>query len=83
FLSLSILKNEQWFMLARYHDVAAEKRSPELLAEFLGLYIDDVFPIHYDISKFATGQRWSLSGLIQKEPTERLSPSQLVALSIL
>lgn len=83
FLSLSILKNETWFMLARYHDVAADKRSPELLAEFLSLSLSEVFPIHYDISKLARGQRWSLIGLVELNPPERLSDKDLIELSLL
>jgi hypothetical protein len=82
FLSLSIIKDGRWFMLARYHDVAADRRNPRRLADFLGLNIDDVFPIHYDISNLASGHRWSLTGLIPKEPGERLSDSELIALSL-
>ena len=82
FLCLWIEKNGQWFALARYHDVDFQKRSPRKLAEFLGLPIDDVFPIEYDISKFAVGDEAVLKGSIAEVLEEQLSEDELIQLAL-
>jgi len=82
FLAASFERDGRWFHLARYHDVDYEKRGPEQLAAFLGLPVDDVFPISYDVRKFAKGDPLALCGVIPKEPQERLTEDELIALAI-
>jgi hypothetical protein len=52
FLTLSVFDRGAWFTMARYHDVDAAKRGPTALATFLGMSLDAVFPISYDISRY-------------------------------
>jgi len=82
FLTLSVFRDEQCFTLARYHDVDAHKRGPQALADFLGLPIDQVFPISYDLSRFSKGDLAALTGRIEKEPRERLTRDELIKLSV-
>lgn len=82
FITISIEKNEKWFTLARYHDIDYDTNGPEAIAKFLSLEVNQVFPIYYDITKFATGNIACLSGRILKEPKEKLSRSEIIAMSI-
>ncbi len=82
FITLSVEKEGQWFVLARYHDWDIVDRGPEALARFLGLPMDDVFPIRYDISELAVGDPKSLRGAIASEPRERLTQAEILALAI-
>jgi hypothetical protein len=82
FLTLSVEKNSQWFMLARYHDFDYLERGPDALANFLGIPSDAVFPIAYDVTQYAKGDLASLSGHILREPTERLSQQEIIALAV-
>jgi hypothetical protein len=43
--------------------------------------IDDGFPITYDVRKFVSGDPAALAGVIPKEPRDRLTLDQLVALA--
>src|SRR5262249_37701259 len=45
FLTLSVERDGRWFHVARYHDFDYEERAPEKLAAFLGLAVNEVFPI--------------------------------------
>ena len=76
FLMLSVLRDGRWFALSRYHDFDYAKNGPEALAGFLGLSVDEVFPIAYDIRAYATGEPAALVGIIPKEPSERLSRAE-------
>src|SRR5947209_5524490 len=49
FLSFSVEKEGKWFALGRYFDPWYHRANPEALANFLGMNIDDVFPIAYDL----------------------------------
>ena len=82
FLTLSIERNGHWFMLARYHDPDYDESGPEALAQFLGLAVDDVFPISYDIRSVAKGEEAAMLGIVQKRPQERLSRSELIAMAV-
>jgi hypothetical protein len=55
FLTLSMFVRDEWFHLARYHDFDHDKRGQAMLAEALGMAIDEVFPIRYDIGKWVSG----------------------------
>lgn len=83
FLTLSTLVNDAWFHLARYHDVDREDRSPLKLADALGLAIDEVFPIRYDIRAWVLARdAASAHGSIRAEPEERLSRAELIRLAV-
>ena len=82
FLKLSVEREGRWFVLARYHDSNYAVHGPEVLAEFLGLPIDQVFPIAYDIRPYVQGDVAALAGQIRKEPRERLSRSELIAMAV-
>ena len=49
FLTLSIECCGKWFHLARYHDFDRMHRGPDALSLFLGLHVDDIFPIAFDV----------------------------------
>jgi hypothetical protein len=82
FLTLSVLRNGRWFSMARYHDFDSNERGPQALATFLGLRLDEVFPISYDISRFCVGTSAALIGTIEKEPPEKLTRAQIIALAV-
>lgn len=82
FITISIEKNGKWFVLARYHDIDYLSRGPIALSKFLGIDIDNIFPIAYDISKFVEGNILALSGKILKEPREKLSRSEIIGMAV-
>jgi hypothetical protein len=82
FLTLSVLKDNEWFTLARYFDFDYAERGPEGLAHFLGLRVDDVFPIYYDIIGHVKGDPAALSGTIPREPREKLTRAQIIAMAV-
>jgi hypothetical protein len=82
FLTLSVFRNGRWFTMARYHDFDAKERGPDALAAFLGLRVDEVFPISYDISRCSLGDVAALLGTIEKEPRERLTRAEIIALAV-
>jgi hypothetical protein len=82
FVTLSVFDDDgAIFHLARYHDVDAERRGPAQLARFLKMKGKDVFPIAWDVSRFARGVPAALSGVIAAEPPERLTRAQVIALA--
>jgi hypothetical protein len=82
FLILSIERGGEWFHLARYHDVGFLAHSPEALARFLGLHVDDVFPIAVDVRRYVRGDPKALTALELKEPRERLTREELLAMAV-
>jgi hypothetical protein len=80
FLDISIERNGEWFHLARYFDVDFAAHSPEALARFLGLHIDDVFPITVDVRRYVRGDPAVLTAIVLKEPQERLTREERWAL---
>lgn len=82
FLTLSVERDRKWFSLARYHDFDYCERGPDALAAFLDLPVDEVFPISYDIRRYVQGDPAALSGKIFKEPRERLTRSEIIALAV-
>jgi hypothetical protein len=53
---------------------------PAQLAAILGLPVEDIFPVHYDLSKVAVGHPAVVRGRIDAEPTLRLTEAQRMAL---
>jgi hypothetical protein len=82
FLSMSVFREGRSCPLARYFDPDYERHGPVALAEFLQLPVDDVFPISYDIRASAIGDPAALAGSIEKEPRERLTRAQVIALAV-
>ena len=82
FLTISVIRNGQWFTMARYHDIESDKRGPSALALVLGMSVDDVFPISYDISEFCSGNPAVLVGTLHKEPREKLTEAELTRLAV-
>jgi hypothetical protein len=70
FLTISIEQGGRWFHLARYHDHDYGERGPEQLASFLGLQVEAVFPIAYNVTSTVRGQRAAARGEILAEPDE-------------
>jgi hypothetical protein len=82
FMEASLWHDGKWFNLARYHDFDAVKRGPQALADFLGMPLDEVFPISYDIRGLSLGDAGSLVGRIEKEPRERLTRAEVIRMAV-
>lgn len=82
FLDLSIERDGEWFHLARYFDCDYQRRGPEALAAFLNRTTSQVFPISYDLAKWARGLPIVVKGQIFVAPAERLTEDELIALAL-
>ena len=82
FITLTIIKDQERFDLARYHDVDYPRSGPESLAVFLSLSLDDVFPISYDISNVVSGHQGIIKGQIPKTVHNPLSREELMRLIV-
>jgi hypothetical protein len=80
FATLSVWCGGSWFHLARYFDPDRDQCGPAQLAAILGLPVEDIFPVHYDLSKVAVGHPAVVRGRIDAEPTLRLTEAQRMAL---
>jgi hypothetical protein len=73
-LALSVaLPNGKWFNLARYFEPTVRIFGPTHLAQALGLPVEAVFPISYDLRALIVGKEEALQGTILAEPQERLT----------
>jgi hypothetical protein len=70
------------FDLARYHDADYAQRDAGALAAFLGLPVDAVFPMRYDLTAVARGHADCLRRSIPAAPLSRLSRKDLIALAL-
>src|SRR5450756_757215 len=82
FLTLSIERGGKWFHLARYQDFDFTARGPEALARFLGLGVDDVFPITVDVRRYVQGNPAALTAIVLKEPQEKRTHAELTAMAV-
>jgi hypothetical protein len=82
FLHVSIWRGGKEFFLARYFDSEYAKQGPEALARFLGMGIDDVFPISYDLRAYVKGTGAAIAGAIPREPPQRLSDDERIELAV-
>ncbi len=82
FLTLTVYKDGKRFTLARYFDFDYADRGPEALASFLGLPVSEVFPISYDIRQYVIGDLAALCGTITKDPPEKLTREEIIALAV-
>ncbi len=76
FLTLSLWHQGQWIDLARYFDVDYARSGPEVMSRQLGLPVVEVFPMRYDISKYASGLDTAIQGTVEAEPRHRLSDKE-------
>jgi hypothetical protein len=81
-LSLLLYSNGEWIFLARYHDPGQEGYGPAALAHKLGLKVDDVFPISYDVSNCCVGDPAALSGVVEADPKDKLSEDEIFQLIV-
>ena len=82
FVTLSIERDARWFALARYHDYDFADRGPDALARFLGLQVDEVFPISADVRPYAQGHPAALAFNVRKEPSEKLTRADIIAMAV-
>jgi len=82
FLTISVDRGGKWFFLARYFDVDYAECGPHALAGFLGLSIEEVFPISYDLSQYVMADASILKGKVLEEPRVRLSSDQIISLAV-
>jgi hypothetical protein len=75
-----IERDGNWFNLDRYWDVTYPQWGPQALSKFLGLSIEEIFPISYDLTSYAIGNQEALIGRIYSEPRERLSDKEILGL---
>ncbi len=82
-MNISFFEDGKVFHLARYHDACRDIYGPEALSKFLGMKIDDVFPIQYDLrALFSAGDPSALAGTIDKDPAEMLNKRQILDLIV-
>lgn len=82
FLTLSVWNRKSWLHLARYHDFAHETEGPPGFCAALGLSIDEVFPIRYDLRQHVADKASVLCGEIPTQPRTRLSRAELISMSV-
>jgi hypothetical protein len=82
FVLLSLERKGKWFQLERYFDPKYREHGPAALARFLGLSVAEVFPISYDVRKYAKGEANTLTGTVPRKPRVRLTKAELVALAV-
>lgn len=82
FMTISFLKNNVWFHLARYHDHDYSSRGPSELADFLELKEFDIFPIEYDITFAVKQSSEILSGKYFPKPEKLLTRAEIIALAV-
>lgn len=82
FMTISFLKNNSWFHLARYHDHEYSSRGAGELASFLELKESDIFPIEYDIAFAVKKFSPILSGKYFEKPEKMLTRAEIIALAV-
>ncbi len=70
------------FILARYFDAWYDTAGPDALAKFMGLALDDIFPIAYDVIGVVSGDARCTRGLITIEPALRLTKEEVMKLAL-
>ena len=83
FIHISFWLDEKWWLLSERlfptGKGTIETHLPTDLASKLGLELDAVFPIAYDISQFARGPADIIRGTISAEPRAKLTRDQRLA----
>ena len=65
------------------HYSKTDSQSPEALARFLGLAVEEIFPISFDLRPYVEGDPAVLQGSVLREPRERLSRDEIIAMALL
>jgi hypothetical protein len=65
YLTISFLKEEERFHLARPIDFHYETHGPRALCDFLEMQLEDVFPIRYDVHSVCRGDLAAVTGEIR------------------
>lgn len=81
-LTLSVYQDGRWFTMARYHDYDFAQAGPDALAAFIGLAVDEVFPIRYDVRAWVKGVPEALANELPREPKEKLSRAEIIAMAV-
>jgi hypothetical protein len=68
FLCIELEKDGRWHHLTEYN---LNDKGPDNLAKFLGMSVDDVFPITYDLRPYVAGDEYPVVGKIYKTPRIR------------
>lgn len=86
FIAIAFWLNDRWWHLSQRPFLSEsgnlESHLPNDLASKLGLDLNEVFPIAYDISQIAIGPSEITQGKILIEPREKLTKSQRMALAL-
>jgi hypothetical protein len=82
FLTVAIYHEAMWIELPRYHDLGFDESSYDHVARTIGLAPEELFPIVYDLRQLIDGDPDVLTGEIPRQPSERLSSGQLIALAL-
>ncbi len=77
-LSVRLDCSGKWFDLGRYFDSDYEDRTPNHFSDLIGLSLDAILPISYDLSPFAIGNKDSLLGEIPVKVKTQLPLSELM-----
>jgi hypothetical protein len=77
-----LLPSGQWFHLARHFDVDYDTNGPQAFAAALGMPLDRVFPIHYDLSDILMGDPASVVGQLPAVPSERITSAEAIRLAV-
>jgi hypothetical protein len=78
-LTISLLGPNGWLYVPRYHDIGYGRPMLSHIASMLDLRMTELFPIVYDLRKYAVGRADALVGAIENEPEEVLSKRDLLA----
>jgi hypothetical protein len=82
-LALSLfLPSGDWFHLARHFDHNYVEFGPSALAAALGLPLDQVFPIHYDLSNVLIGEAASIVAIVPAVPSEWITRGEAIRLAV-
>ncbi len=82
FVTTTIARGDEWFPLARYHDVTFETYGPVQLASFMGKSVAEIFPISYDLREVLHSDSPRLVGSIADTPAVRLTEDELISLAL-
>lgn len=77
---LSFFVGGRWIGLVRYHDPGQNMCGPIPVARALGLDVNDVFPVTYDVRHCCTGDPLAVTGVVEADPKDKLTRAQIMDL---
>jgi hypothetical protein len=81
-LSVWLSGESCWFRMARYFDPWNRTQGPKKLAKALGLSLEIVFPIKFDLTGIFKRKHLGLIGTFLSEPKNKLSKDEIIELSM-